>query len=254
MQIYYAIIFFIFGIVFGSFFNVVSYRLPKEMSLIKPRSHCPKCKKILKPIDLIPIFSYIFNGGKCKYCKKKISIFYPIIEFITGLIFVLCYLRFGLTINTAIALVFSSIMIITILSDILYMIVCDEVLIVGGILLFILEIIKNGFNYIPTLLLDMAISFVFIYLLKLLGNFMFKKESLGGGDIKLMILFGIVIGYEMTMFSVVLASFIALPISIIILLRKKEHELPFVPYLGIAALICLFTKIDITYIFNLLGF
>ena len=85
----------------------------------------------------------------------------------------------------------------------------------------ILEIINNGFNYIPTLLIDIGISFAFIYMLKLLGNFFFKRESLGGGDIKLMIIFGMVLGFEMTLFSVVLASFIALPISLIILIRKN---------------------------------
>lgn len=252
-DIYYIIIFFLFGIVFGSFFNVVGYRLPKNMSLVKPSSHCPNCDKKLKPIDLIPIFSYIFCLGKCRYCKKKISIFYPIVEFITGILFVLTYIQFGLTIDTLIALIFVSTMIIIILSDILYMIIPDSVLIVSTLLIIITKIISNGFIYLKVIIPDMLIPFIFLYLLKLFGDFLFKRESLGGGDIKLMLLFGLVIGWELSMFSVVLASFIALIPSLINLYRKKDHELPFVPYLGISALICLFLKIDINMILNLFG-
>ena len=76
METYYLFVFFIFGLVFGSFFNVVGYRLPLKMSLIKPASHCPQCDHKLTALELIPVFSYLFQGGKCKNCGKKIPIFY----------------------------------------------------------------------------------------------------------------------------------------------------------------------------------
>lgn len=251
MDIYYSVIFFVFGIVFGSFFNVVSYRLPKDMSLIKPHSHCPNCNHKLNTIDLIPIFSYLFQSGKCRYCRKKISIFYPIIEFITGALFTLTYIKFGITINTFVILIFVSMIIIIVLSDILYMIVPDSVLIVCGILMLTLKLIDIKLNNVFGLLLDMAIPFIFILLVMLLGNLLFKKESMGGGDIKLMIIFGMILGWEMSISSIVFASFLALPISTYNLIKKKEHELPFVPYLGLAALIFVFLGISITDILNI---
>jgi leader peptidase (prepilin peptidase)/N-methyltransferase len=250
MQIYYIIIFFIFGIVFGSFFNVVGYRVPKDMSIAYPSSHCPNCKHKLNALDLIPIFSYIFSGGKCRYCKKKIPIFYLVIELLTGLLFVLTYLVFGLSINTIIILLFVSMSIILILSDILYMIIPDSILIVFGVLILIIKIIM-GTN-ISFMILDILIPFMFMYLLKLFGDKLFKKESLGGGDIKLMLVIGLVIGWELSIFSVVLSSFIALPISIYNLIKKKDHILPYGPYLLLSALICIFLKLDINYIINLL--
>lgn len=254
MELYYIIVFFIFGLVFGSFFNVVGYRLPKNMSLIKPASHCTNCNHKLKPLELIPVFSYIFQGGKCKKCKQKISIFYPIFELLTASLFVLTYLVFGISIETFIALIFVSMILIITLSDILYMIIPDSLLIISGMLIFILKLYENGINNIFEIIIGIIVPFVIMYLLKLLGDYIFKKESLGGGDIKLMLIFGLVLGWEISLCTIVIASFIALPLSIINLLMKKNHELPFGPYLGVAALICLYTQIDISTIINLLLF
>ena len=226
MDLYYLVVFFIFGLIFGSFFNVVGYRLPKKMSLISPSSHCPKCKHKLTPLELVPVLSWIFQKGKCKECKKNIPIFYPIFELFTGIIFALIYHIFGLSINTFIALVFASMILILIISDLLYMIIPDELLILCGLIIFILKIILNGF----------------------------KRESLGGGDIKLMLVFGMVLGWAVSLFTVVLSSFLALPISLINIKNNKSHEIPLGPYLGISALICLIAKIDASVLINFLGF
>lgn len=253
MEVYYIIVFFIFGLVFGSFFNVVGYRLPNNMSLIKPASHCTKCNHKLSSIELIPILSYIIQGGKCKNCGNKIAIFYPIFELITGILFSLTYIIFGISIDTFIALLFISMILIIILSDILYMIIPDELLIFCGSIIFVLEIIKNGISSMLILLINILVPFICMYLLKLFGDKLFKKESLGWGDIKLMLIFGMVLGWEIALITVVIASFIALPISIISLINKNEHVLPFAPYLGVSALICLFTKMDISTVFKFLG-
>ncbi len=253
MEVYYSIVFFVFGLVFGSFFNVVGYRLPNKMSLIKPSSHCPNCNHKLSPVELIPVFSYLFQLGKCKNCKKKIPIFYPVFELSTGVLFLITYLVFGLSINTIIALIFISMILILIISDILYMVIPDELLMFCGILLFILEIINKGIVNIPTILLNILIPFVVMYLIKILGDKLFKKESLGGGDIKLMLVFGLVLGYPLALFSIVIASFIALPISLINLIKNNTHELPLGPYLGISAIILLLTKIDINTIIKIIG-
>ena len=89
MEVYYLIVFFIFGLIFGSFFNVVGYRLPNNMSLISPSSHCTSCNHKLTPIELIPVVSWLIQGGKCKNCGSKIAIFYPIFELFTGIVFAL---------------------------------------------------------------------------------------------------------------------------------------------------------------------
>lgn len=244
MELIMIVIMFVFGIIFGSFFNVVGYRLPIGESLLYPSSHCPKCNHKLSYFELFPIFSYIFQLGKCKKCKNKISLIYPVVEFITGILFVFSYLIFGYNIEMIISLIFVSAMIIIIISDIRYMIISDEVLIISGVLIFIFKIYHGGINIIPDILIDMVIPFVFMLLIKLFGDFVFKKESMGGGDIKLMILFGLVLGFELSIVSIFISTILALPISLIALIKKNEHMLPFGPYLAVAALIIHFFKID----------
>ncbi len=251
METYIIIFMFILGTIFGSFFNVVGYRLPNNMSIVKPGSHCPKCKHKLSPLELIPILSYIFLGGKCKNCKKKIPIFYPIFELLTGILFALCYYIFGITPELAISLVFVSTVLIIMISDIKYMIIPDEVIIFSIVSLFFIRLYLFD-NTLLSIGLDMIIPLGFLLLLKLFGDFIFKKESMGGGDIKLMIVFGLAIGWELSLVSVFLAAFLALPISVISLISKKEHILPFGPYLSIAALILMFSKIDISHIIDIL--
>lgn len=253
MELYYIIIFFIFGTIFGSFFNVVGYRLPKEESLITPPSHCPKCNYKLKAIDLVPIFSYLFLKGKCRKCKTKISWFYPLFEFITGILFALTYYVFGFSIDTVIALIFVSTMVVVFISDYQTMIIPDEVIIFSGITILILMFIKGGFSLFSASLINGMIAFIFMLSLKMFGDFIFKKESMGGGDIKLLFIFGLLLGYDMAIISVLLGSFIGLPVSLIFLKIKKEHIIPFGPFLTVAALIILFFKIDFDVIINLLS-
>lgn len=248
METYYLVVFFIFGLVLGSFYNVVGYRLPNKMSLITPSSHCTSCNHKLSPIELIPVLSWVFLGGKCKNCKSKISIFYPIFELSTGIVFALIYKVFGISIDAFIAIVFASMILILMISDILYMVIPDELLIFCGIILFILKLLSK-INII-TLIIDMIIPFIVMYVIKIIGDAIFKKESLGFGDIKLMLIFGLVLGYEVAIFTIVLSSFIALPISLITIKSNKTHEIPLGPYLGVAALICLFLRLDINTILN----
>ena len=247
------VLFFIAGTIFGSFYNVVGYRIPKGESILYPSSHCTKCNHKLGPLELIPILSYIFLGGKCKNCGDKISCFYPIFEFLTGLSFSLSFIVFGLSLECLLSIVFVSMLLIVIISDYQTMIIPDSVLIVFGILIIIIKYFIVGYPSIFYVLLDGVIAFVFMLLLKLFGDFLFKKESMGGGDIKLLGLFGIMFGYIMSIFSVFLASLIGLPVSLIILKKNKTHEIPFGPFLAVAAMIILFTKLDFNTLLNLLN-
>lgn len=241
MQIFIYIIIFMFGLVLGSFYNVLGYRLPKKESIVFPSSHCPNCNHQLKFWDLIPVLSYIFLQGKCHYCKKKISIIYPIIELATAILFITSYYIFGFSMDFFIALIFSSICIITISSDIRYMIIEDSVLIVGEILILILTLIKSDIKTTFLVLLNGLISFLIIYIVKLLADHYFKTEAMGGGDVKFMFVVGSLITYKMSFIALCMASFIAFPYAIYIYLSKKDNILPLGPFLCIAGLIIYFS-------------
>lgn len=254
MEIYYMIVTFIFGITLGSFYNVVGYRLPRNESLIYPSSHCPKCNHKLGASELVPIFSFLFQKGKCKNCKTKISWFYPIFEFTTGILFTISYLVFGMSIEFLIAITFISTLLIIIISDYQTMTIPDELLIFSSILLIIELFIQRGFIDTLYAILDGVIMFMIMFAIKKFGDFLFKKESMGGGDIKLMFLFGLILGWPTSCISICLAAFIGLPVSLILINKLENHEIPFGPFLAISAIILLLTKIDINTILNLMTY
>lgn len=244
------ILFFVIGIIFGSFYNVVGYRIPKGESLLYPSSHCTNCNHKLGPFELIPIFSFLFLGGKCRKCKNKISWFYPIFEFFTGVLFALTYYVFGLTLECLLVLTFISMLLIVIISDYQTMIIPDSILIVFSGIIIIIIYFMSGFDGVGMSLLNGIASFTAMLVLKLLGDFLFKRESMGGGDIKLLGVFGLVIGFPMSIVSIFLAAIIALPISFILVKRNSSHEIPFGPFLAISVIIIVLTKIDINFILN----
>lgn len=252
MDIYYIIVLFIFGTIFGSFYNVVGDRLPEGKSIIKPSSHCPKCGHKLTPLELIPIFSYLLQGGKCKGCKCKIPIMHPLFELVSGILFALAYLSFKMTPELLIALTFISILLIIFVSDMEYMIIPDEVLIIGLIILAIEKLAIFGMINVIYSLIDGLICFILMLLLKKFGDFLFKKESMGGGDIKLLFVFGFVLDWPMAIISIFIGSIIGLPLSLIVLSKNSSHEIPFGPLLSLGALIVLLLQIDINQILNLL--
>lgn len=245
MEIYYLCLFFILGAIMGSFFHVVATRLSLDESIIKPGSHCPNCKHYLKWYENIPVISYIILKGKCSSCKNPIPISYWIVEVITGLLYAVCYHSFGLTINLLVALVFVSSLITVIVSDIEYMIILDEVLMVASLLIIIIYIISFGLEQTAYHIYAGLGAFLMMYAIKIIGDKTFKKESLGGGDIKLMFLFGLVIGFPMSVCTIFLATFIAFPIALIILLSNKENIIPFGPFLSMAAILILIVKLDL---------
>lgn len=245
MTLYYAVITFIFGLVLGSFYTVVGERMPEGKSIITPPSHCPNCGHVLKFYELIPVFSFIFLRGKCSKCKSKIPVLSTLIELLTGILFLISFLVFGISIKFFIALVFISMLMIIIVSDIRYMLIDDEILIIASILIFILSIFEYDIKDALIYVLYGIICFIVMFLIKILGDFIFKKESMGGGDIKLMFVFGLTMGIPSSIASIFLASFIGLPISLIMLKNNSSHELPFGPYLSIAAIILFLSQIDI---------
>ena len=183
MEYYYLAVFFILGSVMGSFYNVVGERLPNGESILKPKySYCPNCKKRLKWYELIPIFSYIIQLGKCKTCKKEIPIMYLFIEIVTGALFAVSYYSFGISYELVISLALVSFFSIVIVSDLTYMIIPDEVTIITSLIIIIANFLNLGLKDGAIQLGYGIITFTFMYLVMLMGNFLFKKESLGGAD------------------------------------------------------------------------
>ena len=216
---------FIVGLFFGSFYNVVATRLPKNESIIKPGSHCENCKHRLTWYELIPVFSYIFLKGKCKKCKIKLSIQYPLVEILTGLLFMVSYLIFGVSYDTLISIVLVSLVILIFISDIKYYVILDEALIVAGVLLLLTNTLYG------------VCLFIIMLVVKLSGDKVFKKESLGWGDVKLSLIAGMVLGLYLGTVYIFLGAFIALPYSILLCIKKGNGMIPFGPFLGVSLLI-----------------
>ena len=252
MEVYLLISFFILGSVMGSFYHVVATRLSMEESIVSPGSHCPRCNHFLKWYENIPVISYLILRGRCSKCGSKIPLSYLVVEIVTGSLFAVSYHAFGITVDLLVGLIFISSLVIVIISDIEYMIILDEVLIVATLLIAIIYIVFLGLEEAAYHIYGGVGAFLVMYSIKLLGDKAFKKESLGGGDIKLMFLFGMVLGLPMSVCTIFLATFIAFPIALIILFSNKENIIPFGPFLSMAAILIFISGVDIMDILNFL--
>lgn len=235
---------FIIGAIFGSFYGVVGTRLPEEKSIVKPGSHCEKCGHYLKWYENIPLLSYIFLGGHCKKCKTPIGFVYFMTELLSGCLFALCYKVFGISYEFFIAIILSSLVIIIFVSDSKYMIINDSPLIVSAILIFIIKWLDTGILSALMSLVYGLIIFGVAYLLMLFGSLAFKQEALGGGDIKLSFVAGMVLGVKLGILYIVLASFLAFPYAVYVTLKNKDNMLPFGPFL-VSSLLIIYLNMNI---------
>ena len=237
MYIYYACIVFIFGLVMGSFLNVVGLRLPKNLSIVYPDSFCYDCNHKLKWYELIPLFSYIIQGGKCRNCKTKLSLFYPAIELLAGLLFLMSYLKFDFSNEFYISIILSCYFIIVVVSDINYMIISDEVTVFFSVLMTAVNFILFGFVDGIYIAISGLLLFIAMYLIMLVGNKIFKKETLGGGDVKLMFFVGLIVSPLYGLIGLFFASVLALPVSLIVAIKNKSTMIPFGPFILIGTFV-----------------
>ena len=254
MDTIYLIIFFILGSLFGSFFTVIGLRLPKNENFTTSHSHCDSCNHELKLYEMIPMISYIIQRGKCRHCKKKIDPLSTFIEFFTGLLFALAYYSFNFSWEFAIALGIVALLMIVLVSDLTYLIIPDEVLIFFSIYFIIFQILDLGIVGALLKIISGIFLFGVLYLIMLIGNKILKKECLGGGDIKMMFVFGLILDPLLGTLSIFLGSFIALPISLILLRKQEENLIPFGPFLLIALAIIYFTKLTPETVVNFLTY
>ena len=246
-----GVLIFIIGAVLGSFYLVVATRLPNKEDIIISRSHCDNCKANLKWYQLIPILSYVLFLGKCKKKKKRIPIVNLLVELITGSLFIFLYYNYGFGYEFYAGAIISSLMIIIFISDFKYLIILDSPLVIGSLILLGLKYYYFGFNTLCKSFLAGVILFSVMYLIGLIGNKLFKKESLGGGDIKFAFVIGIVLGFKLGLVALILSSFFALPISIASIYITKNNEVPFGPFLSGGLFV---TFIFMTKFVNLLNF
>ena len=180
IEIYIYIVIFIFGSVIGSFLNVLAIRLSNNESILWPSSHCHNCQHKLKWYELIPVVSYIIQKGKSRCCKTRIPISYLIIEIVTGILYMVSYHSFGLSYEFIISLIFISSLIVIIISDIEYMIILDEIIAGSSILIILLELLFFGLDYTVDKIISGILAFGTMYMIKLIGDRLFKRESMGG--------------------------------------------------------------------------
>ena len=249
MVIIYSIIVFIYGLLFGSFFNVVGYRLPNNLSIVSPGSFCPKCNHSLKWYELIPVFSFIFLKGRCHKCGCRISLFYPIIELLTGILFLISYLVFGFAIQFVFAILASSFFVIVVVSDFSYLIIPDEVTIVFSIASLVAHAFL-GWQALINSMFGGLLLFTIIYVIRFLGNKAFKEDTLGGGDIKLMFFVGTFLTPFDGLFHIFLSSLLASPFAIFSYFSKKKRVIPFGPFLLFSLLVMILTKLDVIELLN----
>lgn len=241
----------IIGLVLGSFYACIGYRIPNKISLTGSRSFCPKCKKQIKWYMNIPVFSYIFLKGKCHYCKEKISVVYPIIETLSCLLSILGYLKYGFTLDYLIFYTLCSAFLVTCVSDFRYYYVSDRVVGISAIIIFFAELIKYGFKGTMIYVLHAILVFILMLLIKFLGDRAFGKESLGGGDIKIMSLVGLTIGFVPSLFTIFFASSLALPFAIFEMVKKKDEIVAFGPFLILGAMIIMYFYEPLLHLFNI---
>ena len=254
MDSIYLIIFFILGTLFGSFFTVIGLRLPKNENFTTTHSHCDNCNHELKLYEMIPIFSYVFQKGRCRHCNAKIDPLSTFVEFFTGLLFAVSYYSFGFSWEFAIGIGIVSLLMIILVSDLTYLIIPDEVLIFFSIYFIVCQIFNLGIVGALLKVVSGIFLFAVLYFIMLIGNKILKKECLGGGDIKMMFVFGLILEPLLGTLSIFLGSFIALPISLILLRKQEEKLIPFGPFLLIALAIIYFTKLTPDAVVNFLTY
>ena len=252
MRTFYVIMFFIIGTVFGSFYNVLGLRIPKKESIIKPGSHCENCGHVLSWYELIPIISFIMLKGKCRNCKTELSIMYPLSELFCGILFAISFYSYGFSYNLLIALILCSVMVMVTVSDLTYMIIPDRFIVVPSILILLIKLVFMGPREFLFSLLWGVLSFMVMFMIMKFGEYIFKKESLGGADVKLMFLAGVVLEPFLCLLVIIVGSFIALPVSFFLLIKNKENIIPFGPFLTVGMLIIFFTKYSSQEIINFL--
>ena len=249
LKVFLHIYMFALGAVVGSFLNVCISRLPENQSIVKPASRCPSCSTPIRWYDNIPLISFIILRGKCRRCGCSISWQYPAVELLTAILFVVLMQEFSNPIALVIYLVFVCALIVVTFIDLKHYIIPNEISIPGvfiGLALSLVPARLTGGQMASSSFIDSLIGCIvgggILYLTALFSLAVFKKEGMGGGDIKLLGMVGAFLGWKLAIMTIVLGSMLGAVVGVtLILLRLKLRTdyIPFGPYLALAAVLSL---------------
>lgn len=249
-SILFSILVFLYGIIIGSFLNVCIYRLPNKENIVTTRSHCMQCGCQLKWYDLIPLFSWLALGGRCRNCKAEISVQYPIIEALNGSFYLLVFSHFGVSIECLLfCLLASALLVLSVIDFRTYEIPFGINVFVAG--LGLVRILTDRQNRAEYVIGFFSVSAV-LYLLYLLT----KGKGIGGGDIKLMAASGLLLGWKCNILAFLLGCIIGSVCHVLRMrITKADHVLALGPYLSIGIFICALWGNDlIAWYMSMLGF
>src|SRR4030043_1264470 len=232
----------IFGAMVGSFLNVCIHRLPKEESIVRPGSHCPKCKTPIRFYDNIPLLSYLLLGGKCRHCKAPISIQYPIVETITALSSFFLFITFGVSLSFFYYFSFVAALIVITVIDLYHQIIPDVISLPGIVIGLLGSLVIPQITFWSSLI-GVLLGGGSLFLVATVYQWLFKMEGMGGGDVKLLAMIGAFLGWKAVILTILFSSFIGSIVGIVIMLLKGKdfkYAIPFGPFLSLGAVISLF--------------
>jgi len=231
----------VFGLVWGSFLNVVIYRVPRGMSLLRPPSSCPGCGARIKPYDNVPVLSYIVLRGKCRRCGRPISPVYPTVEALTALAFILVHIGSGrgLGLEFAAGCLFASLLIVLGFIDYFHQILPDEITMPGLILSLVYSLFRNDLTFRGALIGAVTGAG---FLLAVYGGYRIvrKKEGLGMGDVTMLLMIGAYLGWKGTLLTLIIASFAGAVVGVFLIARRSkdlQFALPFGTFLAPSAFV-----------------
>lgn len=228
------------GLFIGSFLNVVALRVLKQQSIVFPASHCVHCKERLKLRDLVPVFSYVLLRGKCRHCKQPVSMLYPLGEALTAFTFGILTWQIGFQLELLVALTFASFLIIMVLTDIREMIIPNRIVYAAIVVIGLLRLWIHDHS-IWHYVLGFFIGGGVLWLIAVIGQALLKREAMGGGDIKLLALVGIMLGAPLTLLTLFVSSVLGVfYVMILMLLGKYKRKEPFAfgPFIALGAIVC----------------
>ena len=242
-----ALVMFVFGSLVGSFLNVCMLRLPKEESVVFPGSHCTGCLKPIAWFDNIPILSFLILRARCRHCQSRISFQYPLIEALTGVLFVVFYLTFGPTPRGLLYLYLTLGLLVQSVIDLRYKIIPDVITLPAiavalGVSIFYPEIHGQAghLNGLLAAAKGILLGGGSLYLVGTVAEWVLKKEAMGGGDVKLLAAIGGVIGWRGVLWTIFVSSLSGAMVGIYLRIRKGEELIPFGPFLAFGAFLYLF--------------
>lgn len=238
------VFFFWLGAIVGSFLNVCIHRMPRDQSIVKPRSFCPQCKAPIPWYHNIPLLSYLLLRGKCARCKRRISVRYFVVEAITALSWLYLWILYGCSAQFAIGAIFISSMIVATVTDLETGLIPDGITLPGMVLGLCLSVVNTGafphglwYHKLLASFAGLAGGGALLWIIGWLGSIVFRKEAMGGGDVKLLAMAGAFLGIEKTVLVFMLAPFIALPYALFCRFIRKKETIPYGPFLAVMAVL-----------------